>query len=196
MTQSVDTSGSEDNPLISRLDVGTIKFKERTTMSKTDRTGAIADKDVLKLILRRNIKSNNAIWIGLLKTGGILGHCFIRLFVGTVNCLECKFFCAKGSGIRYFDAEFALYIEDNIRGPVSRLLLDCRKDPLTKVPGSRLLMARVSNSCAPVLPRVLLDAKDVASATNRGSINLPITIFAFAAYFPMSFSCPECFELK
>ena len=65
MTQSVDTSGSEDNPLISRLDVGTIKSKERTTMSKTDCTGAIADKDSLELILRRNVESSNAAWIGL-----------------------------------------------------------------------------------------------------------------------------------
>src|SRR5439155_16970451 len=67
---------------------------------------------------------------------------------------------------------------------------------MTEVPGSRLLMAGVSNSRAPVLPCVLLDAKDVASATNRGSINPPITIFAFAAHFPTSFGCPQCFELK
>jgi len=72
----------------------------------------------------------------------------------------------------------------------------CAEDPLTEVPGSRLLMARVSNSCAPVLPRVLLDAKDVASATNRGSIDPPITIFAFAGHFPMRLGCPGCFELK
>ena len=121
--------------------MGTIKSKKRATMSKTDCTGALVDKDALKLILHRNIKSSNAVWIGLLKTGKILGHCFIRVFVGTVNCLERKFFYAKGFGIRYFDAEFALYIEDNVRGPVSRLLLDCRKNPLTEVPGSRLLMA-------------------------------------------------------
>ena len=94
--------------------MGTIKSKKRTTMSKTDCTGAVADKDALKLILRRNIKSSNAVWIGLLKAGGILGYCFIRVFVGTVNCLECKFFCAKGFGIRYFDAKFTLYIEDNV----------------------------------------------------------------------------------
>src|SRR5579859_1345271 len=176
--------------------MGTVKFKERTTMSKTDCTGAIADKDTLESILRRNVKSSNAVWIGLLNTGGILGHCFIRVFVGTVNFLESKFFCTKGFGIRDFNAEFTLYIEDNVRRPVSRLLLDCRKDPLTEVPGSRLRMAQVSNSHALVLPRVLFDTKHIASATNRGSLDLPTTIFAFAAHFPTSFACPECSVLK
>lgn len=79
---------------------------------------------------------------------------------------------------------------------VLRLLLDCRKDPLSEILGGRLLVARVSNSCAPVLPRVLLDTKDIASATNRGSMDPPTTICAFAAHFPMRFDCLECFELK
>ena len=51
----------------------------------------------------------------------------------------------------------------------------------------------MSNSCTPVLPCVLLDAKDVSSATDRGSIDPPITIFAFATHFPTRFDCPECF---
>ena len=78
MTQSVDTSGSEDNPLISRLDVGTIKSKERATMSKTDCTGAVADKDALESIFRRNVESNNTVWIGLLNTSGILSQIRVR----------------------------------------------------------------------------------------------------------------------
>ena len=196
MTQSVDTSVSKDNPLISHLDVGTIKSKKGMTMGKTNCTGAVADKDTLELIVHRNVKSSNAVWIGLVNTRGILRHCFIRVFVGTVNCLERKFFCTKGFGICYFNAEFTLYVEDNVGGPVSRLLLDCRKNPLTEVPGSCLVMAGVSNSRTPVLPPIFLDAKDVASATNRGSINPPTTIFTFAAHFPTRFGCPECFELK
>jgi hypothetical protein len=156
-------------------------------MSKTDCTGAVADKDALGLILRRNIEPNDAVWIGLLNTRGILGHCFIRVFMGTINCLKRKFFCAKGFGICYFNAEFALYIEYNVRGTISRLLLDCRKDPLTEISGSRLLVARVSNRRTSVLVHVLFDTKDIARTLNRGSIDPPTTILCICRPLPNAF---------